>query len=264
MAVTDGGGRAPPGQESPSELTSLRGGGRAVAAGGAGRSSPWEARAAVAGSVPPSPRGSPRRPGRRPARSSLRGGPTRGARLWAPLHPGPILRRRPGAPCASLGTRNGGGRGGVRACVSGAPQEGEGSVLLPRCGPGIRAAKQRDLSKERSPPGAGARKSAGSPPRPADRDAGYAASRSRKEQWPCGSQAASPAHPGLPSGMRLPARPPPSQAAASSPRRPRVEPHHCEAARKRGRGDCMRKSIPCHQAMGFCVTPRAARPVAPP
>lgn len=214
-------------------------------------------RAAVAGSVPPS-----LLPG---SSCSLFPAALRGGRASDTLHiPAAILSGCPGAPCDSLRTRKGGGRGGVRGCVSEAPREAAGSVLPPRCGPAVRAAKQRDLSKERSPPGAGARKGAGSAPRPADRDAGYAASRSPKEQWPCGSQAASPAHPRLPSGMLLPARPTPLQAAASSPRCPRVEPHHCGTARERGRGDCMRKIIPCHQGMGFCVTPRAARPVAPP
>lgn len=171
---------------------------------------------------PAVPAGLPRRPGgARQQLLALPGGAESGARLGPPPHPG----RDPGA--LSRGSRRVPGDTerrregrGARLCQR-SPSGGTGHAApAPLC-PRVRAGRQRDLSRGRSPPGAGARTGAGSAPRPADRDAGCAGSRSREEQWPCGSQAASPAHPGLPSGM-LDLRPcrrprPPSLPACGAP-----------------------------------------------
>lgn len=115
------------------------GGGRA----GSGRR--WRGRSRHPCGAPPAAPG-----GSRHQLLALPGGPARGARLGPPPHPG----RDPEA--VSRGSRRVPGdterrREGRRARLcERSPSGGRGTVLLPRCGPGVRAAKQRDLSKERS------------------------------------------------------------------------------------------------------------------
>lgn len=196
-------------------------------AGGGGAGS----RAVVAGSVPPplrAPRVAPG--GSRQQLLALPGGPARGARLWSPPQPGRdperVSRGSPRLPGDTERRREG---RGARLCER-SPSGGCGHGAPAPLWPGGQNSKAAGPFKGTEPSWRESAQRRGEPAPPGGQGHGIRGVPFPERTMAVRKPGRLSSPPRIPFGMLLPARPTPLQAAASSRRCPRVEPHHCSGS----------------------------------